>query len=338
MKHLSLVFKLVLAVSLLLWMLGDGRLDATQLGIFTERPMLAVLALVYWVVGPLLLASLRVRILLICAGYRLTILRSIWLQLTGFFFTTVMPGSLGGDFVKVFYLIRDNPGRDKSSLLWAILFDRIVGMCGLFVVGAIFITADLKALWEIPLLRPLILVVYGYLVGFCAFLVVLRAMRSDAGIADLGHRAGVAAKLYQFITACRIYRDRMPAVLLSVLLSTISHGLSFVLFVALAWGIWGHPGHVDSLAAVFPVGMLITTLPLSPGGLGVGHLAFDQLFRMTSMSDGANVYNAYFVSQTLLNLTGVFAYFAKGSGKAEAPDADHPAMPAVGLATVNKPR
>lgn len=338
MKHLSLVFKLVLAVSLLLWMLGEGRLDASQLGIFTERPMLAILALIYWVVGPLLLASLRVRILLICAGYRLTILRSIWLQLTGFFFTTVMPGSLGGDFVKVFYLIRDNPGRDRASMLWAILFDRIVGMCGLFVVGAIFITANLEALWNITLLRPVILVVYGYLVGFCAFLVMLRVMLSNRGVADSYGRTSPLGKLYQFITACRIYRNQMPVVLLSVLLSTVAHGMSFVLFVALAWGIWGHAGHVDSLAAVFPVGMLVTTLPLSPGGLGVGHLAFDQLFRMTSMGDGANVYNAYFVSQTLLNLTGAFAYFAKASGRAEALDTEHPAMSASELPAFNKLR
>jgi hypothetical protein len=125
-------------------------------------------------------------------------------------------------------------------------------------------------------------------------------------------------RVYQFLTACRIYGDQFPAIFLSLAMSIAAHGLSFVLFAGLAWGLWGHGGALGELAATFPIGMLITTLPLSPGGLGVGHLAFEQLFRLVELTQGANVYNAYFVSQTLLNLTGVLAYLGRGSRQADA--------------------
>lgn len=319
--------KLGLAIGLFVWMITEGRLDLGQLGIFKQQLPLATLALAYWLIGPVLLASLRSRLLLMCAGYRLSVARSIRLQLVGFFFTTVMPGSLGGDFVKVFYLIRDNPGKDRSGVLWAILFDRIIGMCGLFVVGAVFISMNLPALWRVPLLRPVILLVYGYLAMFVVFLAVLRLMKPVAARGAPGRlqRFPLVDRLYQFLTACRVYRDQFPAIFLSVLMSTAAHGLSFVLFAGLAWGVWGHGGALTELAAVFPIGMLITTLPLSPGGLGVGHLAFEHLFQLVDLRQGADIYNAYFVSQTLLNLTGVLAYLGKGSATADA-DADAVAM------------
>jgi glycosyltransferase 2 family protein len=322
------VLKVVVAVALLAWMITDGRLDPSRLSIFADHPELSAVAIAYWLIGPVILATLRWRLLLRCAGYKLTVARSIRLQLVGTFFTTVMPGSLGGDFIKVFYLIRDNPDKDRSNALWAILFDRIIGMCGLFLIGAIFISINLTALWSITLLRPVILVVYGYLALFCAFLVLLKRMKSPAAPQSPGSQTAARSllnRVYQFLTACRVYRDQFRAIFVSVVLSTVAHGLSFVLFAALAWGTWGQGGSLGELAAIFPVGMLVTTLPLSPGGLGVGHLAFDHLFMLVGLTDGANIYNAYFVCQTLLNLTGVLAYLGKGSGRAETV-----AIPAAG--------
>jgi uncharacterized membrane protein YbhN (UPF0104 family) len=62
------------------------------------------------------------------------------------------------------------------------------------------------------------------------------------------------------------------------------------------------------LAPIFPFGILVTALPLAPGGLGVGHAAFDRLFSMVGLPGGANVFNVYVLTQLVLNLLGVFPY------------------------------
>lgn len=327
MSKLGTAFKLALALAIIVWMVDGGRLNLGQLAIFASQPGLAWLAVAYWLIGPVILASIRWRILLVSAGYRLSIPGSIRLQLISFFFTTVLPGSLGGDVVKVFYLIRDNPHRDRSTALWAILLDRLIGMCGLFLIGMLFITLNFDTLWRIGLLRPLIVLVYGYVAMFAAFLLALKLLDAQPD----AHRAPAAGligrvwqRLYDFMTACRIYRNKLGAIAFSLLLSTLSHGLSFVLFAALAWSLWGHGGSTAELAAIFPIGMLITTLPLSPGGLGVGHFAFEHLFSLLDLSQGANVYNAYFVSQLLLNLTGVLAYLGH---RRDAPSSTAPTHP-----------
>jgi hypothetical protein len=53
---------------------------------------------------------------------------------------------------------------------------------------------------------------------------------------------------------------------------------------------------------------MTTALPLAPGGLGVGHVAFDKLFAMVGLQGGANVFNVMVLTQLALNLLGVFPY------------------------------
>jgi len=59
---------------------------------------------------------------------------------------------------------------------------------------------------------------------------------------------------------------------------------------------------------VLPFGMIATVLPIAPGGLGVGHVAFDKLFSLIGLSGGANVFNVIALGQLALNLTGIIPY------------------------------
>jgi hypothetical protein len=67
---------------------------------------------------------------------------------------------------------------------------------------------------------------------------------------------------------------------------------------------------VALLAPIFPFGILVTAIPLAPGGLGVGHAAFDKLFSLVGLPGGANVFNVYVLSQLFLNLLGIFPYLS----------------------------
>ena len=51
-------------------------------------------------------------------------------------------------------------------------------------------------------------------------------------------------------------------------------------------------------------------VPVSPGGIGVGHVAFDRLFSMIGISGGASVFNAYLIGQMAVSLLCVFPYLA----------------------------
>jgi hypothetical protein len=53
---------------------------------------------------------------------------------------------------------------------------------------------------------------------------------------------------------------------------------------------------------------MTTALPLAPGGLGLGHVAFERLFTMVGLTGGANIFNVMVLGQLSLNLLGVIPY------------------------------
>ena len=64
----------------------------------------------------------------------------------------------------------------------------------------------------------------------------------------------------------------------------------------------------SNLAVVFPVGLLATTIPIAPGGLGVGHAVFDHLFSLINITGGADVFNLFILGQMFCNLLAAIPY------------------------------
>ena len=66
------------------------------------------------------------------------------------------------------------------------------------------------------------------------------------------------------------------------------------------------------------LGILSVVLPVSLAGLGVGHLAFEQLFRMVGAANGANVFNLYVIGQLAPSMIGAIPWLLESrSGSAE---------------------
>lgn len=313
-----LLLKLTFSGGLFYWLVNRGVVDIKSLELFISSPTLILSAILFWLFGPILLSAIRWKILLESAGFRISTYKAVKLQLVGVFFTTVLPGSLGGDLVKAYYLIADNKEKSKTSAIWSILFDRLVGMCGLFLIGTVFIFLNFDSLWENTSLRLVMVLVPAYVAGFIALVFILRLIKpAIAGNVSEDSRAGLKDKLLNAFEKLRVYAEDNGVLVKSVSLSAVAHGLSFLFFYQLYLYTSGNSLFIDfsTIASIFPIGMLMTVLPISPGGLGVGHLAFSQLFAIIGLTNGANVFNSYFISQILLNLTGVIAYLNIRSGR-----------------------
>ena len=50
--------------------------------------------------------------------------------------------------------------------------------------------------------------------------------------------------------------------------------------------------------------MIVTAVPLGPGGMGVGHVAFSQLFNYLGATNGADLFNIFWVTMLSINLLG----------------------------------
>ena len=72
----------------------------------------------------------RWQILMRVQGMYMSWRRSIMLFFVGLFFNLFMPGYTGGDFARLYYLMREFPDKKKEAIL-TVVMDRLIGMASL---------------------------------------------------------------------------------------------------------------------------------------------------------------------------------------------------------------
>lgn len=311
--------KLLLAAVLITWLIRSGKLDFRQLERLVDDTTLLLATLSYYIICSAIFSTWRWKTLLQAGGFKISWARAIQLQLTGLFFNSIMPGAVGGDIIKIAYVIRDNPGKSKTQVMMTALLDRIVGLSGLFLVSWVMICFNrqtvlaIKGVW--PLITLLGSVSLGFILFFTAALYHYRGHDPFVRILNLNIPGFAAiAKLY---AALRAYRHTRSAVVVTVLLSIAIQGISMLTFYLMTTKIVGFMPEFGKIAVIYPVGILTTAIPLTPSGLGVGHIAFTKLFEMVGLEHGASVFNMFVFSQLFLNMLGVIPYLSLRKLKTE---------------------
>jgi uncharacterized membrane protein YbhN (UPF0104 family) len=103
------------------------------------------------------------------------------------------------------------------------------------------------------------------------------------------------------------YRRNLRTLWAAVGISLISHTLTIAVTLLAA------RATVSTVIAwkacvVIPLGFLVNTLPLTPGGLGVGEAAFDALFYAAGLGGGAETLLAWRLLMVLISLLGLVFY------------------------------
>ena len=59
---------------------------------------------------------------------------------------------------------------------------------------------------------------------------------------------------------------------------------------------------------IMPIGLITIALPVAPGGIGIGHAAFESLYQLVGLSGGADVFNLYIIVQLAVYMLGGIPY------------------------------
>src|SRR5947208_2675335 len=108
--------KVIVAATLIGWLLRSGALKMGALSIFLERPLLLVADLSLFLFG-VTMGALRWRALLVLTRTKVPLARAFQLQLTALFFNVVIPGNVGGDVVKALYVAREEEPSKRTAIL-----------------------------------------------------------------------------------------------------------------------------------------------------------------------------------------------------------------------------
>lgn len=319
MKHLKTLLKTLFVFGLLYFLTQKGFISIQDTKrAFDSWPRLLIVFLVLGI--QILFGSLRWQWLLQAQKIELKFLRVLELTAVGNFFNIALPGAVSGDFIKAFYIGKDMPGQ-RARAFGGILFDRVAGLSALVLIaGASMLLSfgahpDGTSEHMLHVLRPLVLMAaictilfYGYLFlvkeSWDPILALIRKLESSLP-GKPGKAIGSIGRIYEGL---RHYHHHRWAVMKALMISIVVHmcvGWAFLEF-ARAFGA-DHLSLLD-VYTIFPLGLLVTAVPVAPAGLGTGHAAFLYLFNLIGCPRGADVFTLYALSQLFYGFVGGLVY------------------------------
>ncbi len=323
-KILFSLAKIFIVFGLLFWMVKDDKLHLEDFPQYFANPYFLAATFGTWFVAALLLGGFRWYLLLKGSGITTPFYMILKLQLIGFFFNTTMPGAVSGDIIKAIYIVKHQNQSKKTPAMLSVLLDRIVGLIGLFLMGLLACLFNFTILWSHAATKSLMSFLFFIILGVCVFLTVVyspHADEKDPFIRIFSAKLPGFVKIKQIYMSLRGYRKKPYVILVTIALSVLIQSI-FLFYMNYCYELVNQTGpNFGLLASIFPFGILVTAVPIAPGGLGVGHVAFERLYSLVGLQHGANVFNLYAVGSLLMNLLGFIPYISMRS-KITIPQSD----------------
>jgi uncharacterized protein (TIRG00374 family) len=281
--------------------------------------------LTFFVFGATLLAIVinNYRWLLLLRGQAIVSSVSQTLPLTfiGLFFNLAMPGSVGGDVVKAYYIAQDQPGT-KLKAATSVLMDRIVGLYAMAIIAVVAVFFNSERIFQVAQLRILALFVIALVVGFTVFFILgfsstIRGHALTDRFLNSIYGGKLIMRVYDAVHAFKNGKKQFAwGICLSILVQSMTILSFFIIARVLHFEQVSPQELLASLFFVIPLGLIATAVPLSPGGVGVGQVVFLKLFIWYGGVDpkvGPTLITIYQVVQSALSLIGAALYFMRKS-------------------------
>lgn len=319
--------RLAAGILILVYLAKSGILNFAALARLVVKWPITLGAIGIFLVDNLLMA-LRTSWLFRPLGMRLTILGFMKLTLVSLFFSTFLPGAGGGDLVKLYYATKENSGR-RTKITTILLFDRAIGFFAMLNLPFFFVPWFLPLIRALPVLRSILILIAcisaSLVAAFllCAFSQSTRNFLARESLAFPSCR-NLATQVLETIGTL----SRSLGILISALVISLLANLSVIAIIMLAFLAIDPAGLSSKMCLVIPIGHVVNSLPLTPGGLGVGETAFNALFDLAGLHGGAEALLCWRLWKAIVGLLGLAIYVRGMRGLvfgSEPDSAEHPA-------------
>ncbi len=311
----KIILKFIFSGGIIYWLISTGKLDFTLAFKVLEHKISLVLCLVFLVIQAIL-ASIRWRILLRRGTNaplpHASILGMTWI---GLFFSSILPGAVTGDLIKLVYARDLDKNISKTFLVMTVVMDRVLGLIGLLFLLGIFSLVHYSYLSKISSnLTHLINFNFLLFLGALLFLVSLFLHKKiQKKISSLVIKIPlIGQKLTKTFEQVWLIGESKTCVMNCLLLSFLSHSLNILAFYTISSPFYDIPLSLGHAFTFMPLGLMAIAVPISPAGLGVGHAVFNTLFSYYGVSNGASLFNLHFLAYVSINLFGIIPYLTMG--------------------------
>lgn len=335
------LLKYVLGLGLLTWVVWQNwsiTQDGEEVGLKAalEKPIHwgpFTLALLVCLAG-ILITFVRWYVLVAAQGLPFPLASALRLGLIGYYLSTFLPGSVGGDIIKAAFLAREQSRRTVAVA--TVVIDRVVGLVGLFwlatLLGGFFWSIGswsqlvhqgddaASALQALETILVGLAALSGGSLLFWLGLRVLPAAWAERLTARLERVPRIGGSLAELWRAVWMYRCRGRHLALAMLLAMLGH-VGFILTFYWSACTLTPAADLPPLRSHFlltPVGMTIQAGFPAPGGIGGGEIGFGWLYKLVGYSFAAGVLGSLVrrVIDWILALLGFLVYLRMRSSLA----------------------
>ncbi len=314
-KLLIMLLKMLLVGSILVYLVQSGRLNFEKLMLFKDAPEILAMMIGVLVLVVVPMATFRWWLLLRAIGVQVKPKQIFILTWIGNFFNTTLPGAVTGDVVKGYYVIKAQQEEGRTRAFMTLLIDRFVGLFGLIVMAFLALVLNLELILSQERLHSLawmITVLFGGTVVFYTIALFSFKEGRDPFI-RLFQRLPATKISLKVYSAFKSYQHQKTTLLLTLLLAIGIHTIIALLFFQVAQLMGIEEMELATQFFLMPIGLITVAIPLAPGGIGIGHAAFESLYQLAGFSGGADIFNLFIIVQLGVFLLGGIPYFLYGS-------------------------
>ena len=267
---------------------------------FHMLPFLVALALQFLSVY---LTAWRWRLLMIVQGIVLDVRSVVRLSFLGEFFNNFLPGSIGGDVVRAYYVMQHS-GK-KGAALVSIFANRFAGLLALVFLSLLMLAVCM--VWdqaEVTNIRqPAISIFFiTAAIGAVLFVALNERFNNSAMLRWLISKLPFSHQLEVLREAMHLHR-KMDGLLFPIAVYSMLVVLALVLSVMFIGMSLGVNLHWYQYFLYMPLIMIITAVPITPGGVGVMEELF--LYFFSSAGDPQKILAMALLFRLALIVTGL---------------------------------
>ena len=280
MKRVGILLLQLLVTAAGLWYVFHDPQKRAQIAVAfkqADRNSLILGWLCYSVVE--ILATVRWQILLRIQGIRLSWLKAGAIVMIGLFFNQFLPGGVGGDAMRLYFVFKLAPGRKVGATL-SIAMDRLLGLLTLLFLAGMSLSLRFNALTRSSPSLHIVYLALALLGASFVFVVLLFWLGSAGLLSELPRATPFRKVIIESGEALRRYRTHLLTMAFAFLITIAAHLAYYTSYYCAGQSLHASAGHAASLADILSIMPLVDTIvsvPISLGGVGVRETLFQEL-------------------------------------------------------------
>jgi glycosyltransferase 2 family protein len=283
------------------YLLNNNFVDFNNLIPFLFKDLKILIILFSFTLVTIFLAGIRWHLILKSLNFEIEFKRVLEIVYIGTFFNNLLIGGYGGDAMRIYYIFKASE-ENKILLSLSVFVDRLIGFAGLVLIGIFFLLQILNIDEIYNLLKNNINIVYFSILIIFIILFILIFI-------NFAIFKKTRDTINRFIT---YLFEKKKVFFICLAISILLFGIVNLSVFLISDSIFNFQIDLKQIFVSNSVTVVMNSLPITPGGVGIGELSFikmNNLFLDSSMLFGlANVIIFFRIINFIVSLPAIIFY------------------------------